>query len=631
MADYPRLLVLDPDTEERLISYIDDELDNHYAERGFWIDKVMGWQRDYWAEPGTKKKTFPFYGASNLVVPLTAISVEAVHARSMTTLFAIRPIVNADLRIKDFPSGGESALENYLDFELMKTVKIYRPFNDIVLETEKYGTGIGKSSYEKVVRKAVRTVGTREEEFNVTVRSTATLDAVAITRFMMPFVEQDPQTAAWCGEEHSSTMFAVKQLTESKMFFPNTYENLLVWVDNSDRPTDSGSGQEITTTQEELEERKPLRPRRLDFLELWLGFDIDGDGKDEEIQVFYHRSSRFLMAVRYNWYEDLRRPYRYSNYIPVEHRWNGIGICKQNEQFQREITTIHRQRLDNATLANMRMFKVHKLSGYGPNEPVFPGKMWFLDDMAHIETVQMGEVYQSSYANEQSSLVYSQQRTGVNEVILGMPQVGTPGTATGDLARIQEGNKKFDFSFKNIKTTLNDLVMDVVLNIHQFGTQNVEYFQIVENGHLIVQLLQQPASVISRGILFEVGLAGQQQNRLLDRNNWTQITAFLQQYYASIAEIAQLVGDQELMQMILKKALAASTEAMRQILESFEIRNVDRIILAELEGLIDTSTRAALPPGRDSNRGGAGGVTPADSGTGMANIQAVLAQIGGPS
>src|SRR5690606_3910958 len=125
----------------------------------------------------------------------------------------------------------------------------------------------------------------------------------------------------------------------------------------------------------------------------------------------------------------------------VEGIWPGIGVAKQVEQFQAEATTIHRQRLDNATLANMAQIVIKKGSGYGPGEPIFPGKMWFVQEVQNdIKEFKLSEVYPSSYANEQAIIGYFEKRTGVNEVILGLPQEGTPGTATSDLARLAEGN-----------------------------------------------------------------------------------------------------------------------------------------------------------------------------------------------
>ncbi|KKL96413.1 hypothetical protein LCGC14_1844700, partial [marine sediment metagenome] len=503
----------------------------------------------------------------------------------MTTVWASTPVVAVNIRDPEF-SRSEHPLENYLDYELRHNMHARDMMNSSCFETVKYGTGVAKSDYLKLIKKAVRFNAAGErEEFPVVIKDGATLDSVALANFIMPHHAQDPQTAPWCGEMMNNTPFGIKNLEESKLFYPGTFEHLTSHFREQSREGTSGE-RKFTSAQEDLEKTAAIFPKLVDFYLIYLSFDVDGDDKLEEIVTWYHHNSRFLMGARYNWNGDLRRPYRIVQYIPVEHRWRGIGVSKQNAQFQKEVTTIHRQRLDNATIANMRMFKINRLSGYGPKEPIFPGKMWFLDDMDHIETIQLGEVYSSSFSNEQSAVIYSQQRTGVNEVILGMPQVGTPGTATGDLARIQEGNKKFDFSMDNIRDWLSTLTMDAFLNIKEFGPRHPGYFLHAEGGAEVLKILGQSISDIRSGILFEVKAAGQQQNRLLDRNNWQQIGALTNQYYVSMIQLAINANRPDLVQLILNKGMIAATEVMKQVLESFDVRSINRILVTEVEELL---------------------------------------------
>lgn len=585
---YPRNIRLSDDTLERLKSYIKTELLNHSAERGEYTEEVINWQKDYQAKSKKERATFPFTGASRLIIPLTAISVETIHARTMTTLFGLTQFVSAKARNAEFKDVG-TQVERMMDHEILGNPRNYAQIDAGVLEVEKYGTGCAKSSYEYIVRTAVRDITDREgnivdtKEYDIVTRQGATIDALQITRFMMPYAFNDPQTAPWCGEEHAESPYMIKQLVESGLFYPEVMDRLKDWV--------SSSGITITgpiavnqqeAQQAESEKRQPIWPRRIDWVELWLGFPTDEHGSDKEIVVHFHVPSETFMSIRYNWHDDLHRPYRKGVYFPVEHRWPGIGICKQNEQFQKEITTIHRQRLDAGTIANTPMLKVHKLSGYGPKEPIFPGKMWFVDDMTHIESMEMKEVKSSAFANEQASLVFSQQRSGVNEVILGMPQVGTPGTATSDLARIQEGNKKFDYIYKNIKNWMGEIILDVACNVRQFGARNMDYYDLTEGGDLAKAFFSLPPHLIRGNFIIEIGAAGQQQNKILDRQNWTQVAAIIQNYFQGMLMLAQMAGNKELMFALSQRGIVAGTEVVKQILESFDVRNIDSIILSEV-------------------------------------------------
>jgi hypothetical protein len=586
---YPRELVLDAETETRLISYLREELVRHYFERQPAIDEMMTWQQDYWAKPAQEIKTFPFRGAANIVIPITAIAVETIHARIMTTLFGVRPFVSAKC-IGPIAEDAEKPLERLIDTEILEHgANGRKAINDSIEEGVKFGTMIAKTGWEEIIKKAVRPrAGMEDEEFPVVIRRGPTVDAVSQSRFLFPFTSKDPQLDAWVGEEHSEGPYRVKLLEESGFFRKGTYEKLYNWVQQASVGTPPALARQYERDQEKIEKRESHWPRRIDWAELQGGFDVDGDGQEEEIVVHYHIASQTIMSVRYNWYEDLHRSYRTGVYFPVENRWRGIGICKMNEQFQRELTTMHRQRLDNATMANMRMIKVHKLSGYGPGEPIFPGKMWFLDDMEHMEAVQMSEVYQSAFANEQGSLIYSQQRTGVNEVTLGMPQVGTPGTATGDIARLQESGKKFDFMMDNIKQFISGIACDTLVNIAQFGVRHVEYLQWAEGADKLRDILTLPTTLLRDNILFEIAAISQQKNKVVDRQNWLQISQVLQNYYTGMLQLAQ-AGMPQLIGPIAQRGMLSATEALKQFLESMDVRNIDRIAFSEIERILQNA------------------------------------------
>lgn len=627
---YPRLVYLDKDTEERLISYIDSELTNHYAERGTYLDDLIRWQKDYWAKPSKERQTFPFVGAANIVIPLTAIAVEAVHARVMTMLFGLPEFVDTQSLHPEFDEV-QAPLRRYLDKEFKNGMQIRAKLQDPLLEIIKFGTGNAKIGYEKVVKYALQEVSGQEVEVPVITKQGCTLDGVSESRFLMPFNSQDPQNSAWCGEEHSKTPYEVKQLCEAGFFYEEFYDELSQFITQSTVSQDRT--RDFQNSQEQLENRQPVWPQFVDFTELSLAFNVDDnkEGKEHEIVVHYHRNMRRLMAVRYNNHFDLHRPYRTGRYFPVEYRRNGIGICKQNEQFIREITTQHRQRLDNATLANMRMFKISKLSGYGPNEEIFPGKLWFLDQMDHLEAFQAGEIYPSAYNNEQASLQYSQQRTGINETLLGMPQVGTPGTATSDLARIQEGNKKIDFTYQNIKEFVDALILDAACCIQQYGPRYIEFYDNPQGGQAVRQFFSMPERLIRDSMLISIKSSGQQSNKIIDRQNWTQVAALINQYYVALVQIAQMSGQQQLMQIILMNALTASTEAMKQILETFDVRNIDKIIVKVLDIAAQTANQnGSQSTGVTSNGNSTNqGIVSPFGGAGVAQLIPQLAGNGG--
>jgi hypothetical protein len=622
---YPRLLNLADDVKRDLISYIESEILIHYAERNQHIQDYMRWQKEYWASPDENKPTnFVNAHASNIIIPITAISVESIYARVMTTRFALEDLVSCHAIAKDWADAAVP-VERFMNHEMLRVMRVRKPIGESYLSAIKFGTMVGKVVYEKKVKTTIREINGSEEEIQVVTNDGAKYIPVPEPRFLMPYSDLDPQTSRWCGEEHSMVPYDVMLLEEGGMFYPGTIVDYNATEANG-RPTTEGKyeailkpfvnrayniqtgigGNKVEREQETLEHRRAQWPKRIDWIEIQLAFDVDKSGKPKEIVVHYHRDARYLMAVRYNWTSNLRREYRSEVYFPVEYRWTGLGVCKQDEQFQKEITVQHRQKIDNGSIANMRMLKVHKLSGYGAKEPIFPGKMWFLNDMEHIKEFQLGEIYPSGYQNEQSALIYSQMRTGVNEVSLGQPQVGTPGTATSDLARIQESNKKWDLIYDNFNSFTQDIIMDTADVIQQFGPRQLSYLDTAENGDLVRQFFEMPASYIRDGIILNLKVTSQQANRLLDRNNWQQIGQGITQYIGGMIEMAQLLGDQQLMKLFAVKGMDAATEAFKQFLETFDMRNVDRMAFSDLVRQIQQQING----GNSVDNGNSGNVQP---------------------
>jgi hypothetical protein len=101
-------------------------------------------------------------------------------------------------------------------------------------------------------------------------------------------------------------------------------------------------------------------------------------------------------------------------------------------------------------------------------------------------------------------------------------------------------------------------------------------------GRAIQSLFQLPEDEIRSGLVYQIKTAGQNTNKLLDRNNWQMLFQMLTQYYSSMIGLAQTQGNQQMMMMIGQHALTAGTEAMRQVLETFDIRNPDRLLLTEM-------------------------------------------------
>lgn len=595
-GQWPRMLNLGEEKERQLDLWLRDEVWNALTEKQDILKDWERWQVQYWARPEAPIKNFPFRRAANIVIPLTAIAVEAVHARIMNTIFAVEPFWTIRPRTKTWIDAAKPT-ERWLQTEVEdpNTLSVYEFANDSILEGIKLGTMIGKSGYERNIKKTNRDMpdGTTEPVW-VEIANGATLEYVPCANFLMRSAYQDPQDAPWVGEQHSFSWGQMKKMAENGRMRPKSVEAIKHWWHDVRTEIQAGDAEQYRDTMDRLQQVEPVWTQVFKVFEIWLSFDIDEDGFDEEIVVDYHWDSGTILSVRGNWYKDLHRPYRVTQYVKVEGRIWGIGIGKQNEQFQIAVTTVHRQRLDNATLANMRMMAVKKGSGITPDEPIFPGKMWFVDDpQRDLQVVQLSEVYPSATNDETILLNYSERRTGVNEVLLGVQKEGTPGTATGDLARIAEGNKRFDLVLRNLRRWFGLLGQDVIANYQQFGNQQRHFLVLDRDKSVWVEeILNLPQELVSRGAAIELSATSSITNRQIEQQQWLGLFQVITQYYDRVLTIAQMLQDPQIMADLLQRAAFATNIAMKNLLRTFNIPDAEQIMLIDEENDAQSATEA---------------------------------------
>jgi hypothetical protein len=622
LGQWPRMLVLSEEAEDRLKQYLDNEIQLMWQERDTLVGDWSQWQKDYWAKPAEKVKNFPFRRASNIVIPMTAIAVEAIMARMLTTIFSVKPFFSIRPRIKEWIEVAPN-VESWLQTEVEdpQSLDMDGFARESLLELIKLGTGVGKSGYERDLRK----INVDLPDGSVTakwveVRNGPTLGYVPLANFLMRLHDKDPQTAPMVGEEHRDVTWAqLKRYALSGRMYKKAIRDIRHWWGST--VNIESTAQKYEDDRKAMEGTEPSWEQNFGFVEMWLGFDVDGDGIDEEIVVDYHKDSQTILSIRYNWYDDLHRPYRIGVYIPVEGRWVGIGVGKQLEQFQALITTVHRQRLDAGTLANIGMLALKKTSGYTSDEPLWPGKLWFVDNpQTDIAPIQMSNTQHfAQISNEENARQYADKRSGANELVLGTPHIGTPGTATSDLAKLAEGNKKFDMVLKNVRRWYSLIGLDALANFQQFGSRGRSWTVRGADGKWVDMFLQLPQGDIRRGAFVELTVTDSITNKEVEQTKWMQLFGALSAHYDKVLErsgqVAGLLQDPSVFILFAEMALKGSNAAMRRMLEAFGVPDIETFLL-DLEKMAQNAQSlgpGAQPPGvaqrgQEALRGAGSGV-----------------------
>ena len=611
----PRQLDPDPEILDKLTAYVADELINHRAEREHLLDRWNRELQDFWAEPSVESPELPVTGFASIIVPLTAIAVEAVHARDMGQLFGLKELITVDVteQYQDVKQG----LEKYFNHEFLNTLSFRSKVEAPLLQMTKNGTGIMTVGYREVKSSVVRTADGNEIKVPVYREKGTTIDGVDISDFVMPFYATEIDQAPWVGHTFRISEYTLKQMVAASQLASDAYEKL-----NGYYIGVSITNNKVEAEVQELTNTVPVYPSEIELTRVLLDFDVDGNGEESAIEVIFHENSRQILSLTYSEGRD----YEKGVYMPMEYRWYGYGIAKQNNQFQEEVTAQHRQRLDNATIANMAMFKVKKTASWiKDDEPIFPGKKWFVEDMEDIQPMFIGDVKASAYNNENQVVIYSQQRTGVNELTLGMPNIGTPGTASDSLARVQESNRKFDYTYNNKKDFLNRVLWRAAQSIIKYGPADRQVFSILPQG-AEVQIYLQDIERLKNKMFFNVQLAGAKNNKVLDRNTYTQLAGMQTQYWTQVMGLAQQLQDPNLVQEMAKAALRAADQINLEILRAFDVPNPEKLIF-NFDAYRPTQIPAGVPSAQPAAPQGANAAPP----SGITSVLAPNARIETPN
>ena len=116
-GSWPKMLKISSERELILKEWLTSEITLIRQEKEDVVADWKKWQKQYWAQPEQTVKNFPFTKAANIVVPLTAIAVEAVHARIMNTIFTVKPFWSIRPRTKRWIEAAKP-IEKFLQAEV---------------------------------------------------------------------------------------------------------------------------------------------------------------------------------------------------------------------------------------------------------------------------------------------------------------------------------------------------------------------------------------------------------------------------------------------------------------------------------------------------------------------------------
>jgi hypothetical protein len=337
----------------------------------------------------------------------------------------------------------------------------------------------------------------------------------------------------------------------------------------------------------------------------------NGQPDYEECVLTYSLDKRVLMRAIYNPYFGKARHFVRIPYLVQPHELHSQGVAEMSLPFQEEASTSHNQVIDAATSANAGITVVSTKMNIGPNEEIHPGKTVTTDgnpkeDMAIFH---LSEPSQALGQVEEKAFFMNEKRTGVSVYNLGMesPQVGSRATATGTTALINEGNMRFWVSIDDMRAAIEELLYLTIQQEQQMRPEG--YF--FEKGRYI----QFPQGDPRTSIGLSLKLSSESVNRDIEVQQMQLMMQVLNDYYMRLNQAMMLIMNPQFppqAKLMAAQVMQASSVIVKKFVERFDVEDLDSVVptimsslqqMGQMMGAIGGSpgqppqAAAGVPPG----------------------------------
>ncbi len=571
----PAVLDCEPEALDKFKIWLDEWLDTLIADQlpkqKDWADQEAG----YRAKSGPRQDK-PYIGACNDTVPAIAMAVDPIHARLDTGIFKQDPVFQFKPLKKSFVKYAH-AVAAWINYYQKHQLKLRQVASPRLLEMTKLGTCVLKTTYDRQSAK-IKTYDT--DDWSVIDRvetrfAGPRVFGISLGDFLFPPLYQHLQDCPIVAERQRTTFWKLKVAEASKK---------LANVDEIENQTQITRTQLETAHEEQTNHEATRRYHEdIEVFEVWCDYDIDGDGLPEHLVVTYHRDTRTLLQMRYNWYFHQRKPYTIIPYQLTNDSLYGIGICEMVLPFQEALTKWHRMATDNAYISNIRMFIVKKESGIEEVPRLYAGRCFFVDDpRSDFIPFASGDVYPSTLAERQNIFGLVEKRTGVSDYLTGResPIIGSRATATSTLALIQEGTKRVEEVLENIRNGFSEVIENCLYIWIQYGLEGLDdvVFGDDEIGALVKEFFSQiTAENVNGALAIDLSATDAAGNRQAMQAMQLQIIQVMMQYLEKLLVSGQAALQAQQMMPQLSEMIAdvmnAARAMFKDLLQKYDIRN----------------------------------------------------------
>lgn len=313
--------------------------------------------------------------------------------------------------------------------------------------------------------------------------------------------------------------------------------------------------------------------------EVYLSYDVDDDGTEEEIILTVELKSRTLLRCVHNFYHDYLRPFVTWSYEDRAEGIAGISLASILEPLHRAYSASINQRLDAASKANEilvigrvgsgldKLFRRGKLKGGYYETTGNPG-----------EDLKQFPISQPFTQLKELEGVFEQRMqkvSGLTDYNFGVEQIARP-TASGQTTLIEEGKQPLFVMLERFRSVFAEIARMMLARYKQFYPQGLEVYRQIETPQgqqIITELMQWPEGAIDEQVFVETKVSSATMNKQMRRQEKLALVDKLPQVYQALLQMVSVAVNPSPMAPAAAKLVPGIQKVIADWLTEFDIGN----------------------------------------------------------